>query len=948
MIREILSSIKEIILDYIKHRLFPVTVVIIVIFSILIRRLFILQIIEGEEHMDNFIYKSEKTLNIDSVRGNIYDRNGKLLAYNELSYSVIYGNDPNISNRAKELGMSENDLKNQILYRTINILEANGDELYVDFPIILTESGEYKFTVKDAQLKNFKKNVYSSTSFDDLEESQKNASAKEVLEFLRDERFEVSDVYTAEETLKIISCRYKLWLNRYQQYVPVTIAYDVCEQSNAAITEYGDELLGMEVSVKSLRKYNDAVYFAHIIGYVGRISNEELQEYNKNLSEEDKYNGEEIVGKTGIEQYCESNLRGKAGYETMYVDNLGKVIETIDSKSAEAGNDVYLTIDADLQKYCYDTLEKEIASIILANLAPVSSVEAGENAKIPITDVYFGLFNNNYLSIDDMSKSDASALEKSIYSGFTSKKDRTLAEINDILTKDYTPLSELSLEYQEYMEYICEVLTKNDIFNSSLISADDPEFIKYTNNETSLEHYLKYAISIEAIDLSLLDAKSDYYDSDEIYLLLCDYVNNYLALDTEFDKLIVKNMIKSNEISGDDIVNLIYLQGILNPDSDKEYEEYKNGQYGPYEYMTKKIQKLDITPAMLALDPCSGSIVVTDVRNGDVLAMAIYPSYDNNYMTNEVDAEYYNKLLEDKTTPLYNRACQQKLAPGSTYKVLSSVAGLSEGVIDQSSYVYCSGEFDKIEPPPKCWIYPSGHGALDVESAIQRSCNVFFYQVGYSLAWTDDGTYSDSYGLNRLEKYARMFGLGDKSGVELPETSPSISDNDVVRSAIGQGKNSYAPIQLARYVSTVANSGTCYNLTLIDKVTDYEGNVINDNQAEVLNELTTIKASTWDSVHSGMRRVITLNTAGSELVNRVNVAVAGKSGTAQESETRPDHALFISYAPYDNPEVSVTVVLQNGYSSGNAIELAGFVYAYMYDPDKLNGAEMKGNVINSD
>ena len=114
MIREILSSIKEIILDYIKHRLFPVTVVVIVIFSILIRRLFVLQIIEGQEHMDNFIYKSEKTLNIDSVRGNIYDRNGKLLAYNELSYSVIYGNGPNISNKAEELDMSENDLKNQI------------------------------------------------------------------------------------------------------------------------------------------------------------------------------------------------------------------------------------------------------------------------------------------------------------------------------------------------------------------------------------------------------------------------------------------------------------------------------------------------------------------------------------------------------------------------------------------------------------------------------------------------------------------------------------------------------------------------------------------------------------------------------------------------------------------------------------------------------------------
>jgi penicillin-binding protein 2 len=163
-----------------------------------------------------------------------------------------------------------------------------------------------------------------------------------------DDRFGLDGDYTNDEKLKIIACRYKLWLNRYQQYMPVTIAYDISEESNAALTEYADELMGIEVVVKSLRRYNDAEYFAHIIGYVGAISDEELSEYNETLSDDDKYSSDEIVGKTGIEQYAESELRGRQGYKTMYVDNLGKVIEVVDSQAASAGNDVYLTIDSDL------------------------------------------------------------------------------------------------------------------------------------------------------------------------------------------------------------------------------------------------------------------------------------------------------------------------------------------------------------------------------------------------------------------------------------------------------------------------------------------------------------------------------------------------------------------------------------------------------------------------
>ena len=940
MLREILQSIKEIIVDYVKSRLFPVTVVVLVLFSILIHQLFVLQIKEGQEHMENFVYKSKKTLTIDSVRGNIFDCNGYLLAYNELSYSVVFSNDTAQTTMAKKLGISENETKNQIVSNTLSILEKNGDSLTLDFPIKLDANGKYQYTVKDQQLKLFLKDVYAQTDFDKMTDAQKNSTADDIMKYLKEKIFDVADTYSKEEALKIVAVRYKLWMNRYQQYVPVTIAYDISEMSNAAITEHADELPGMSVSVKSLRHYNDAKYFAHVIGYIGAISDEELKERNADLSDNEKYTNEEMIGKTGIEQYCESYLRGTNGSETMYVDNLGKVIETVESKPATAGNDVYLTLDLNLQKYCYDTLEDEITSIILTYLTPAYNVVAEENSSIPITDVYFGLFNNNIFSLDHMHADDATDTEKVTISAIETQTESTINRIDDILTTSFTPLSELDQTYQDYMEYICEILSENDIFQSSMIDKEDQEFIDYTSNVTSLEHYLKYAISQEAIDISALQVESDYYDNDEIYNALCDYIIEYLKQDSEFDKLVIKDMLKSGEISGNMVVQLLYDQGVLNVDGDTDYQEYLNGSSSAYDFIRKKIQSQELTPAMLALDICSGSAIVTDVNTGDVKAYVSYPSYDNNYLTNEVDTDYYNKLLADKTTPLYNRASQQRTAPGSTYKPLVAIAGLTEGVIDTSSVYYCNGLFDKITPPAKCWGN-SAHGGLNVVGGIQHSCNLFFYNLGYDLA-AKDGKYNDAYGVERIQKYAELFGLGDKSGLELPEIEPHISDNDSVRSAIGQAKNTYAPIQLSRYVTTVANSGTCYNLTLIDKVTDYEGNIILNNQAEVKNTVQLAK-STWDAVHQGMRNVVAYSAGSNELINQINVNVAGKTGTAQESKVKPDHALFVSYAPYEAPEVSVTCVIQNGYSSANARELAGFIYAYMYDPDKLVGAEMSGN-----
>ena len=280
-----------------------------------------------------------------------------------------------------------------------------------------------------------------------------------------------------------------------------------------------------------------------------------------------------------------------------------------------------------------------------------------------------------------------------------------------------------------------------------------------------------------------------------------------------------------------------------------------------------------------------------------------------------------------------------RTAPGSTFKPISAITGVEEGVLGIDEYITDLGVFEEVYTKPKCWIYRDyrmTHGSINIPTAIDISCNYFFFTVGYRLA-TRSGKYIDDEGLASLKKYAAEFGLTEKSGVEIEEIEPHFSSNDAVTSAIGQGTHTYAPVQLSRYVTTLANSGTCYNLSLMNRITDYEGNVVRTSNHTIANQVS-IDNALWNQVHSGMRLVVTDDLSKNKLLNSINVQVAGKTGTAQEGEDRPAHALFISYAPYTAPEVSVTTVIPNGYSSANAADLTGFIYAYMYDKEALNDA----------
>ncbi len=381
-------------------------------------------------------------------------------------------------------------------------------------------------------------------------------------------------------------------------------------------------------------------------------------------------------------------------------------------------------------------------------------------------------------------------------------------------------------------------------------------------------------------------------------------------------------MIADDLISGRQLCMILYEQKIIYGTA-AEKERLESGGRSAYDFMINKIANLEITPAMLALDPCSGSCVVTNTK-GELLALVTYPGYDNNKFANSIDAEYYSQLLNDLASPLYNNATQQMTAPGSTFKPCTAACALEEGMVNLGETIRCNGIYELFDTEKQCWVYPGGHSGLDVSGAIGNSCNIFFYEVGYRLAtnlFTE--VYDEERGLNRLEKYANLFGLTSKTGVEMEENEPQFSKDLPVDSAIGQGSHNYTTIGLSRYVTTIANKGTCYNYTLLDKVVNSSGETVKTYAPTVRNAVI-LHDTTWQQIYSGMRQVVQM----AKPFKGFPVAAAGKTGTAQTSKSRTNHALFIGFAPYEAPEYAVAVRIAYGYTSANAAQLGADVFKY--------------------
>lgn len=929
-------DIKDFLKKFFSSRLFVLAAVFIVFFGIILARIFTLQVVNGKSYQENFSLKIQMKQPINAARGNIYDKNGKLLAYNELAYSISI-NDSTTYSSTKE----KNKAVNAELAEILTVLKNNGETLNNDFKIDRKKDGTYSFNVSGSSLNRFRADVFGKSSADDLEYDkdtgidEANATAEQIMEYLMGkDNFGISSKYDGDLAYRIVVVRYAMLGNRFARYKEVKIATDVSDKTVAYVNEHMDTLSGISVNEDMIRKYNYSEYFSSIIGYTGPISESEYTALHKKNKD---YTQNDTVGKAGLEQYYETYLRGKNGEQKFYIDNVGRISEIISSTDSVAGDDLYLSIDADLQKATYLALQNEIAAIVYSN------IKSGE---IPINDVYTALIGNSVINTEHFSKAKASDTEKNVLSVFKSRQKTTLGKIKQELTSSPEALNTMSDEVLDEFTYIISMLKDDQVLLKNEIDTSDSVYQKWKNQKISPKEYLSYCITQHWIDISQLNVDEKYADSTEVYDALCKYILKNIKTDTEFSKIIYQYMITRGEISPRQLCLILFDQGVLDYD-DATVNKLKNGSLSPRDFLMKKIYNIEITPAQLALEPCTGSCVVTDEKTGEIRAMVSYPGYDSNKLANGVDSEYFASLQHDKSSPLLNFATQQKTAPGSTFKLVSATAGLAENVITTSDQIRCTGIYNDISNKPKCWIYPGSHGLDNVSEAIRDSCNVFFYTVGNRLAQKKTGSYNDVNGIDLIQKYAHIYGLDQKTGLEISESKSSVATKYPVMAAIGQSDNNYTTVALSRYVTAVA-SGKKYNYQLMNKIVDADGKTVKKYKADYEDISDTLTSSQWDAIHSGMREVVSTM----DRFQGFDIPVAGKTGTAQQTG-HANHGLFVGYAPYDDPEITIAVRIANGYSSHNAATAARNVISYYYketsmkDIKEMKAAGANGNIRNS-
>lgn len=343
-----------------------------------------------------------------------------------------------------------------------------------------------------------------------------------------------------------------------------------------------------------------------------------------------------------------------------------------------------------------------------------------------------------------------------------------------------------------------------------------------------------------------------------------------------------------------------------------------------------------------APDCSAGAVVVTDVNSGDILAVASYPDY--NLDTYQQD---YASLVKDSENPLFNRAFLGTYEPGSTFKMLTAIAALESGHVSPKEMIYDHGKYKYYKDyQPVCAIYPGSHGMVDVAHAIEVSCNYFFYEVGRKT------------GIETICEYAKKFGFGRSTGIELgdavgvlagPESAAERDwvwhPGDTLQASIGQSYNLFTPLQLANYTAAIANGGILYQLRLVKEARTYTNDRTVETFAPNVLERIEIAPENLKAVQTGMRLVAKSGTASATFAD-FPIAVAAKTGTA-ENGSGSNNGIFVAYAPADNPQIAVSVVVEHGLHGSSIAPVAKAVFEeyFLYDAQQTE-KYLKNGLLN--
>ena len=516
-----------------------------------------------------------------------------------------------------------------------------------------------------------------------------------------------------------------------------------------------------------------------------------------------------------------------------------------------------------------------------------------------------------------------------------------------IVQEGYSSTKSLTIAKDIPREAVAEFSEEGDEFPGINISVQP---VRQYKQGTLASHILGYASKIGSEEYQ---KKKDEYNQNDIIgktgieAVFEKYLkgkNGTKQIDMAVDGTITAEVVEKEAVAGSNVVLTIdsQLQKIAEEALKDNIEKIKNGGFGK------------------SYDAKGGSCVVINVKTGEVLAMASYPDYNPQSFADGISNEEWKSYNENKSYPLLNKCIQSAYEPGSIFKMVTAIAGLESGNISLTEKINDTGVYKKYGAEWKCWYYTDyhrGHGYLNVIGAIEKSCNFFFYET------------ADRMGIDTLDKYATYFGLGRKTGIELPsETAGTLASKDYVKSikgswnpgdtinaAIGQGYNKFTPLQMTKYISMIANGGNNVNVSIVKTIQNADGTEVSKDEineyvkeklglTEENTENITLNKDYVNAVREGMKSV-TSGESGTAYVRfkDFNIKVGGKTGSAEAGKDANGNdivnAWFAAYAPYDDPEIAVVVMVENGGHGNYTAEAVRNIMAEYFGMNTQNVTE---------